>query len=124
MESSWALELEGRTYDLGLMHQVAATAQLDNDQPDDGKSVRLVPGEENTLVQRVGPPPRVDDGPTGRPSGRESAKSSLYSFRGGSIPGTTPACCLAPHPCRPRAAVTLNAQLDRAPHRYFGLSSM
>lgn len=59
LETSWVLELEGQRYDLGPMHQVAAMARLADEQPEGGKSVRLVPGDDNSLVQRLGPLPRT-----------------------------------------------------------------
>ena len=54
VESAWSLELEGRVYDIGLVQQLAATARLADEQPEDGRSVRLVPGDDNTVVQRLG----------------------------------------------------------------------
>ena len=61
LEGQWTLELEGRTYDLGLMHQVAASARLADEQPAGGRSVRLVPGADDSLVQRLGPVGKVEE---------------------------------------------------------------
>lgn len=61
VESSWALELAGHTYDMGVAHRIAATTRLADEQPEDGRSVRLVPADDNTMIQRLGPLPTSDE---------------------------------------------------------------
>ncbi len=53
-ETSWALELEDRCYDLGPMHQILASVRLADEQPSDEGLVRLVPGNDKGFVQRPG----------------------------------------------------------------------
>lgn len=54
IESEMALEIEGSSYSLGRVQQIAATARLADDQPEE-RAVRLVPGDDASFIQRLMP---------------------------------------------------------------------
>lgn len=52
---TWTLEVEGHKYDLGPVHDIIANARVADEQPpEDGKSLHLVGGDNNSIVQRLG----------------------------------------------------------------------
>ncbi len=57
IQSDWVLELAGRQYDIGPVHQIAKSARLSHEQPEDGRAVRLVPDSSDEIIQRLGPVP-------------------------------------------------------------------
>lgn len=54
IESEMALELEGSSYSLGQVQQIAASARLAEEQPEE-RAVRLIPGEDPSFIQRLKP---------------------------------------------------------------------
>lgn len=52
IESEMALELEGSSYSFGRVQQIATSARLAEDQPEEG-AVRLVPGDDPAFIQRM-----------------------------------------------------------------------
>jgi hypothetical protein len=53
------MTIDGREYDLGTMRQIMKTARLADEQPADGRSMILVPGDDNTMTRMLG----TEEGP-------------------------------------------------------------
>lgn len=53
-ENELSLQLGDELYELGPVYQLMATAVLADDQPADGKSIRVVPGQDNSFIKRFG----------------------------------------------------------------------